>query len=58
MVRKTFLVIFILRFFFCFNSRYGYKNLDEVKSVVAKYKSANIPLETMWNDIGISNNFK
>src|SRR5690242_6685050 len=31
--------------------RYGYRNLDEVKEVVARYRDADIPLETMWIDI-------
>eukprot|EP00817_Percolomonadidae_sp_ATCC50343_P002529 CAMPEP_0117418150 /NCGR_PEP_ID=MMETSP0758-20121206/1_1 /TAXON_ID=63605 /ORGANISM="Percolomonas cosmopolitus, Strain AE-1 (ATCC 50343)" /LENGTH=835 /DNA_ID=CAMNT_0005198505 /DNA_START=128 /DNA_END=2636 /DNA_ORIENTATION=- len=33
------------------NCRYGYKDIDEVQKVVANYRTAAIPLETMWNDI-------
>lgn len=31
--------------------KYGYKSIDETAEVVANYSAANIPLETMWNDI-------
>lgn len=32
-------------------SRYGYKTLKEIETVVAKYKEAGLPLESMWSDI-------
>ncbi|KAG8814457.1 hypothetical protein FRC18_001947 [Serendipita sp. 400] len=31
--------------------RFGYKDIDEVKGVIANYSAAGIPLETMWIDI-------
>ncbi|KAL9658384.1 hypothetical protein ABK040_015704 [Willaertia magna] len=38
--------------------RYGYKTLDEVKTVVQKYRENNIPLETIWNDIDYMDAYK
>lgn len=32
--------------------RYGYPNLQYVEQVVANYSAANIPLDTIWTDIG------
>lgn len=32
-------------------SRYGYKTLKEIETVVAKYKEVELPLECMWSDI-------
>lgn len=32
-------------------SRYGYKTLKEIETVVAKYKEVDLPLESMWSDI-------
>ena len=31
--------------------RWGYKSVDELGEVVAKYRAADIPLEAMWTDI-------
>ena len=31
--------------------RYGFKNIEEVRSVWQGYRDAEIPLETMWTDI-------
>ena len=39
-------------------SRYGYNNFDEFKNVYEKYKSLNIPIDTMWIDIDSLNNFE
>jgi alpha-glucosidase len=36
------------------NCRYGYQDIYEVAEVIANYSLANIPLETQWNDIGMS----
>lgn len=38
--------------------RWGYDNVDELKSVVENYKNANIPLDTMWNDIDYMDAYK
>jgi len=38
--------------------RYGYRNIDEVRNVVANYKKNNIPLDTMWIDIDYMENNK
>eukprot|EP01028_Stygiella_incarcerata_P012292 TRINITY_DN747_c0_g1_i3.p1 TRINITY_DN747_c0_g1~~TRINITY_DN747_c0_g1_i3.p1 ORF type:complete len:655 (+),score=82.08 TRINITY_DN747_c0_g1_i3:113-2077(+) len=38
--------------------RWGYKNLDEVKSVVANYSAHDLPLETMWSDIDYMDQYK
>ena len=32
-------------------SRYGYRSLKEIETVVTKYKEAGLPLESMWSDI-------
>ncbi|KAI8971501.1 alpha glucosidase [Mycotypha africana] len=31
--------------------RYGYKSINDVETVIKKYKEANIPLQTAWVDI-------
>ncbi|KAI3641242.1 hypothetical protein MIR68_000714 [Amoeboaphelidium protococcarum] len=38
--------------------RFGYRNLDEVKEVVRRYREASIPLETMWTDIDYMDQYK
>lgn len=38
--------------------RWGYKSLDEVKTVVRKYNESGIPLETMWMDIDYMDGYK
>lgn len=37
--------------------RWGYRNVTIVKSVVENFKKAQIPLDTMWNDIDYSDRF-
>ena len=32
-------------------SRYGYKNISHIRSVVDEYEKAQIPLDTIWFDI-------
>ena len=36
------------------NRRYGYKDVWEVRDVIANYSAADIPLEAQWIDIDIS----
>ncbi len=33
--------------------KYGWKSLSEVETVVSTYKQHQIPLETIWGDIGL-----
>lgn len=32
-------------------SRYGYKTIDELETVMAKYDEINFPVESIWSDI-------
>lgn len=38
--------------------RYGYKDVEEVESVVDRYKEEGIPLETIWGDIDYMNGYR
>eukprot|EP00878_Enallax_costatus_P026511 GHUV01028453.1.p1 GENE.GHUV01028453.1~~GHUV01028453.1.p1 ORF type:complete len:274 (+),score=72.90 GHUV01028453.1:394-1215(+) len=38
--------------------RWGYKTLADVKDVVQRYKSANLPLEVMWADIDYMDRYR
>jgi len=38
--------------------RWGYDTLDDVRAVVAGYRDADIPLETMWIDIDYMEDYK
>lgn len=38
--------------------RYGYKNINEIETVVDEFHRHNIPLETMWMDIDYMNEFE
>jgi alpha-D-xyloside xylohydrolase len=37
--------------------RWGYRNVSVVKAVVESFRKANIPLDTMWNDIDYSDRY-
>jgi alpha-glucosidase (family GH31 glycosyl hydrolase) len=39
-------------------SRYGYQDLNEIKTVARKYRENNLPLDTMWSDIDYMQNFR
>jgi alpha-glucosidase (family GH31 glycosyl hydrolase) len=38
--------------------RWGYKSISETKQVVDNYRKANIPLDTMWNDIDYMDKYR
>lgn len=38
--------------------RWGYKDIDALRSVVAGYRKANIPLEVMWSDIDAMDQYR
>jgi alpha-glucosidase/alpha-D-xyloside xylohydrolase len=38
--------------------RWGYETVDDLKSVVANYKQAQIPLDTIWSDIDYMDAYK
>lgn len=38
--------------------RWGYKNVDELVEVVARYKQAALPLEAMWTDIDYMDGYR
>jgi alpha-glucosidase (family GH31 glycosyl hydrolase) len=37
--------------------RWGYKNLDMIKSVLSNYEKENLPLDTIWTDIDYMEDF-
>ena len=39
-------------------SKYGYKNLDETKELIARNLDAEIPLDVVWHDIDILDQFR
>jgi alpha-glucosidase (family GH31 glycosyl hydrolase) len=38
-------------------SRWGYQNSSMLKEVIAKYEENNLPLDTIWSDIDVLNNY-
>lgn len=39
-------------------SRYGYKSVEQLETVMARYKEVRIPVESMWSDIDHMDHFK
>jgi alpha-glucosidase (family GH31 glycosyl hydrolase) len=39
-------------------SRYGYKNVEQLETVMRRYKEVKIPVESMWSDIDHMDHYK
>lgn len=38
--------------------KWGYKNVDELRDVIANYQKYNLPLDTIWSDIDYMDAYK
>ena len=38
-------------------SRWGYKDINQLQNVLQNYEKNNIPLDTIWSDIDYMNNY-